>query len=88
MSARQRKTTKPMYKYLGVQIMNESVTALEHFRLSIARAEALRMRSSAVLVADLKILLKIAESAVQRHTRRCQQLSQKPKPKFQSVIDV
>jgi hypothetical protein len=65
MSARQHKTTKPMYQYFGVQIMSESVTALEHIRLSITRADALRMRSSAVLVADLKILLKIAESALQ-----------------------
>jgi hypothetical protein len=37
--------------------------ALEHIRAAINLADALRMRSSAVLVADLKVLLKIAESA-------------------------
>jgi hypothetical protein len=39
--------------------------ALEHIRAAINLADALRMRSSAVLVADLKVLLRIAESVDQ-----------------------
>jgi hypothetical protein len=47
--------------------MKASQLALDHIRAAINLADALRMRSSAVLVADLKVLLKIAESADQ-HT--------------------
>jgi hypothetical protein len=36
---------------------------MENIRLSITRAEALGMKSSAVLVADLKVLLVAAETA-------------------------
>ena len=39
--------------------------ALEHIRKSINTADALRMKSSAVLVEDLRVLLNIAESAIQ-----------------------
>jgi hypothetical protein len=45
--------------------MKASQAALEHIRKSINTADALRMKSSAVLVADLKVLLNMAESAIQ-----------------------
>jgi hypothetical protein len=44
--------------------MNAFEPELEHIRNSIQTAEALKMRSCAVLVADLKRLLEIAESAM------------------------
>jgi hypothetical protein len=43
--------------------MNAAEPELEHIRNSIQTAEALEMRSCAVLVTDLKRLLEIAESA-------------------------
>jgi hypothetical protein len=45
--------------------MTPQQLALEHIRKCINTADALRMMSSAVLVRDLKILLKMAESAIQ-----------------------
>jgi hypothetical protein len=45
--------------------MTPQQLALEHIRKCINTADALRMMSSAVLVRDLKILLKMAESAFQ-----------------------
>jgi hypothetical protein len=45
--------------------MTPQQLALEHIRKCINTADALRMMSSAVLVRDLKILLKMAESALQ-----------------------
>jgi hypothetical protein len=44
--------------------MNASEPALEHIRNSIQTAEALKMKSCAVLVADLKRLLDMAENAM------------------------
>jgi len=44
--------------------MNASEPALEHIRNSIQTAEALKMRSCAVLVSDLKRLLELAESVM------------------------
>ena len=41
--------------------MKASEIALEHIRESINTADALRMKSSAVLVSDLKVLLSMAE---------------------------
>ena len=48
----------------GVWRMNASEPALEHIRNSIQTAEALKMRSCAVLVSDLKRLLELAESVM------------------------
>lgn len=42
--------------------MKTPEAALEHIRETINSAEALRMKSAAVLIADLKVLLKMAES--------------------------
>ncbi|SAL07978.1 hypothetical protein AWB81_08472 [Caballeronia arationis] len=39
--------------------------ALTHIREAIVSADVLRVKSSAVLVSDLKILLEIAETAIQ-----------------------
>lgn len=41
--------------------MKASEIALEHIRESIYTADALRMKSAAVLVSDLKVLLSLAE---------------------------
>jgi hypothetical protein len=45
--------------------MKAPQVALEHIRKSINAADALRMKSSAVLVEDLKVLLVVAESVFQ-----------------------
>jgi hypothetical protein len=45
--------------------MTPQLLALEQIRKCINTADALRMMSSAVQVRDLKILLKMAESAMQ-----------------------
>jgi hypothetical protein len=61
--------------------MKGSETALENIRDSINTAEALRMKSSAVLVRDLKILLELAESAAASDQEAfVERLSARPEP--------
>jgi len=43
--------------------MKAPQVALEHIRKSINTADALRMKSSAVLVEDLKVLLNVVENS-------------------------
>jgi len=45
--------------------MNANATALEHIRSAINTADALDIQASEVMIADLKLLLQMAERAVQ-----------------------
>jgi hypothetical protein len=50
---------------LGDDSMKPCDIALAHIREAIDSADVLRVKSSAVLVSDLKILLQIADTAIQ-----------------------